>query len=97
MLKAKYLKFFQDMIGPQKFWPRSIRMCVYGKTHLTNQERFKVTVFFLANGLSPYQIKKFYEDCYKFDYSAIRQIEFIIKKYPTSNWKAWSIKANKSI
>jgi hypothetical protein len=72
-------------------WPRAIRNAFY-KKHMNNAERFKVTVFFLVNQVPPEILLNAYEFKFKdFDQQAWRQIHWIIKKYPTSKWKAWNL------
>lgn len=85
-----------NQIPKSHLWPNAIRTAFF-KKHMTNTERFKVTVFFLANGISPHVILNAYRHRFNFDKSAYRQLEWIIKKYPTSNWKAWNIMERRSI
>ena len=77
-------------------WPVAIRRAFF-KSHMNNSERFKVTVFFLANGVAPYVIKNCYAHKFNFDASAWRQINWIINQYPTSNWTAWNIALQRSV
>ncbi|MEY3324803.1 MAG: hypothetical protein RLZ11_1117 [Bacteroidota bacterium] len=97
MARQKHLRLFIDLIGPSKDWPTQIRMLLFGAKHLTNQQRFSCTVFLLANGISPRQIREFYAQTFNFDQSAWRQIDWIITKYPTSNWKQWNVMMQRSI
>jgi hypothetical protein len=76
-------------------WPDAIRIAFF-KRHMSNTERFKVTVFFLVNRVPPHVIKNAYEYKFKFDAQAWRQINWIINKYPTSNWKAWNLMERRS-
>lgn len=93
----KYVKQFQELVGPSKLWPRQIRSLVFSQKHLNNKQRFTVTVFLLANGVSAYIIQAYFQTCFYFDSQAWRQIKWIIQKYPTSNWKQWNVALNKSI
>lgn len=56
---------------------------------MNNSERFKVTVFFLQNGIAPHTIKAAYAHRFTFDKSAWMQINWVINNWPTSNWTAW--------
>lgn len=91
-----YLKFLHKDWHKSHKWPKAIRDAFY-KKHMNNQERFKVTVFFLANGFGEKFIRSLYAQKFNFDKSAWRQLDFIFKAYPTSNWTAWNIDLNKSI
>lgn len=95
-IKADYLYDFVDIVGPIYKWPHSISGLL-PKQHLNNQERFKLTVFLLCNGVNPEMIKAYFSDCYGFDAQAWRQINYVIKAYPTSQWKAWNVQENRSI
>lgn len=86
----------KDLIGPTHKWPNTIRKTFLSKKHMTNPERFKVTIFFLNNGVNPVLIKECYKIMFKFDRSANTQIDYLIKKYPSSKWKAWNVHLNKS-
>lgn len=77
-------------------WPEAIRTAFY-KKHITNPERFKITVFFLANGVAPFIIKGVFNEKYTFDKEAVRQVNWIINKYPTSQWTAWNIAEQRSV
>lgn len=70
---------------------------MFGSKHLNNQDRFTITVFLLCNGINPTLIKTYFADCFKFDQSAWRQIDYLIKNYPTSNWKQWNVSQQKSM
>lgn len=97
MKRQQHLKIFIDLIGHSKFWPNYIRRLMFGARHLNNQQRFTITVFLLCNGVNPVLIKAYYDDCFNFDASAYRQINWIINNYPTSNWKQWNVALQKSI
>lgn len=80
-------------------WPRAISSIVYNKIHLNNQERFKVIVFFLGNGMSPEHIRDFFRihinNRQQYDAQAWRQIEWIIKNFP-NRWSWWDCNLNRS-
>lgn len=95
--RQQHLKLFIELIGPSKQWPRQIRQNLFGQRHLNNRERFQCTVFLLCNGISPAQIKAYYNDCFNFDDAAERQINWILNQYPTSNWKQWNVAMGRSI
>lgn len=97
MKRQQHLKQFIDLIGPSGDWPRQIRQLLFGGKHLNNSQRFQTTVFLLCNGVNPILIKAFYKDCFKFDDQANRQIDWIIKKYPTSKWMQWNVSQRKSM
>lgn len=75
-----------------KYWPYAISRLVYNKIHLNNQERFKVIVFFLGNGMSPEHVRDFFRirvnTFQQYDAAAWRQIEWIIKNFP-NRWSWW--------
>lgn len=77
-------------------WPKAIREAFF-KSHMNNTERFKVTVFFLANGIAPHVIVKAYAAKFTFDKEAWRQIHWVILKYPTSTWTGWNITLRRSV
>jgi len=95
--KAYWVKLLQDLIGPTHQWPQKIRMWLLRTTHPNNMQRFGMTVFLLKNGTDPELIKEFYTDLFDFDREAWRQINWIIGKYPTSNWTSWNVYANRSM
>ena len=66
-----------NMLPKSHLWPHAIRDAFYSK-HMNNKERFKVTVFFLCNGVDPELIKNAYQQRFKFDYEAWRQIVWVI-------------------
>jgi hypothetical protein len=85
-----------SMLPKSYLWPNAIRTAFF-KRHMTNVERFKVTVFFLANGVPPHVIVNAYRHRFNFDKSAYRQVDWIIRTYPTSKWKAWNVMERRSI
>lgn len=93
----EWAKLLQDIIGPQKEWPRRIKNTIWQKSHLKNEDRFKTTVFFMCNGVNPYFIRAFYRHKYNFDRSAWNQVNYIIQKYPRSKWTAWNVAMKKSM
>lgn len=95
--RSYYLKTIQEIIGPEKLWPIAIKHLVYRAKHLNNVQRFKVTVFFLCNGLHPDYICGFYQSTFNMDAEAARHVMYIIKKYPTSRWTAWNIHLGRSV
>lgn len=86
----------RDLVGPTHKWPRSIQRTLLQQRHLNNQDRFKIIVFLLANGVAPHLIKALLNARFKFDQEALRHIDYIINKYPSSNWKAWNVAMNKT-
>jgi len=94
--KSYYLKDIQKTIGPQSTWPYAIKKYIYGQAHLRNNERFAVICFLLGNGYPPYMLEAFFRDSYFFDAQAKRANEWIINKFPTSNWTYWNISAGLS-
>lgn len=96
--RVRFLRYLQaEKLGPAKHWPDSIRRLLFGKTSLKNQERFKIVVFFLVNGISPDLIRRRWVPLYDFDSSALRHIEYIIEKYPSSDWMAWNVSEGRSM
>jgi hypothetical protein len=95
--RQSYMKDFIDLIGPSKLWPHQIRLKLFSSKHLNNRDRFACTIFLLCNGVNPRLIREFYHDCFNFDAEANRHINYLIDKYPTSNWKQWNVALNKSI
>lgn len=93
----RYVKQFQELVGPSKQWPRMLRTLIFANNHLNNKQRFTVIVFLLCNGVNKYIIKSFFEKCFAFDSEAWRQINWVIDKYPTSKWKQWNVSQNKSM
>lgn len=92
---------YWDWYQPQH-WPRAISRLVYNRPHLNNEQRFKVAVFFLGNGMSPKQVRDFFmipatKDGTRFHYDAQawRQIEYIIRNFP-GRWTWWDITLGKS-
>lgn len=96
MKRQQHLKLFIELIGPSKLWPQQIRINMFGAKHLSNKERFQVTVFLLTNGISPYQIKQYFQDSFRFDRDAWRQIDWVINKYPNSRWTQWNVAMGRS-
>lgn len=94
--RIEAFKYLNEWLGPQKYWPRTIRMTLY-KKHLTNQDRFKCIVFLLCNGVNPAFILPWFLATGRYDDSAVRHIKYVIDKYPTSTWKAWNLSENKSL
>lgn len=92
-----YVKLFREHIGWEKDWPRKIRVLLLETRHLRNQDRFTVIVFLLANGIAPNIVRQYFDRCFSFDRSAWSQIDWVIKAYPTSNWKAWNVALQKSV
>lgn len=84
-----------ELLPKSNKWPEAIRKAFF-KKHMSNTDRFKVTVFFLENGIAPYVIKNCYEHRFKFDKSAWSQINWIINTWPTSNWTAWNCTLGRS-
>jgi hypothetical protein len=97
MNRQQYAKIFIDLIGPSWSWPNQVRLLFFGYLHLNNVQRFIVTVFLLANGINPELIRSFFQDCFRMDSAAHRQIEWIIHKYPESNWKQWNVSMGSSV
>lgn len=91
-----YLRHLLSDFPKSHLWPKAIRDAFY-KKHMNNTERFKVVVFFLANGVEPRVLMQALAEKFKFDKEAWRQIRWIVDKYPTSNWKAWNIAERRSI
>lgn len=93
----RWVVTLQDQIGNTILWPLEIQRCLLQKKHLTNQERFKCTVFLLCNGMAPWLIEDYYKFRYRFDKNAWRQIDYVIRKYPKSNWTAWNTSERRSM
>ena len=49
-----------DIIGPRAQWPRYMPRLFWKGNPLTNEERFKVTLFVFINGVPPFLIKRWY-------------------------------------
>lgn len=95
--KAHYLRIIQDLIGPTRYWPASIRIDMLSKPVITNQSRFKIVVFLLCNGVNPITIREALNAFFKLDDDAKRHIDWVIKNYPLRKWKAWNIAMQMSI
>lgn len=87
----------RDLVGPTHKWPRAIQRLLLQQKSLSNPDRFKLIVFLLANGVPPPMIKALLNARFKFDQEALRHIDYIINKYPSSNWRAWNVAANRSV
>lgn len=94
---SHYVKLLQEIVGPSKDWPRAISYLCFSARHLKNRDRFTVIVFLLTNGVSPGMVKEFFDRVYSFDRQAWSHIDWIIKNYPTKNWKAWNVALQKTI
>jgi len=93
-----FMKQLIDIIGPGKFWPKALWNLVARKFHINNEQRFKLTVFFLCNGVAPHIINGFYRTRYrKLDNEAWRQIAYLIKAYPGMSWTAWNVYERRSM
>ena len=72
-----------EVVGDLHRWP-SYERDVFTKTHLTFHERFRLTVFLLANGTDPRLINNYYSYMGSLrDVSALRHINGLIHSYRT--------------
>lgn len=79
-----------DLVGPIDWWPPQV-VSVFSRLHMNNRDRFVLTVFLLCNGCDPRIIIQYYRVAYDFDRSAWDQVNYIINRYPQSQWQAWNI------
>jgi hypothetical protein len=88
-----------DLIGPTSVWPRAIAHMFNNKCyHLRHKDRFTVVVFFLCNGVNPELIREWFAmRPQAFTSKDLQQIDYIVKKYPESNWTAWNVAMGKSM
>ena len=87
--RSRYLKLFRELIGPEKHWPLKTKNWILGKKHLDYKERFVVATFLNGNGVDPKIVKEYFRDCFpKFDQSATRQIDSVLKEFakPGNKW-----------
>jgi len=94
--RSQWVSTIQDQCGPFHRWPSDIKSILLTGTpfspHVKNTGRFSVTVFFLTQGMNPVLIREFWAENYPhFDRSAWAQIEWILRKYPTSNWTQMNV------
>ena len=55
-------------------------------------------VFLYRNGVNPAIIKDFFSECYRFDGSAWRQINYVIKALEQGrNWEQWNVVMQRSM
>lgn len=96
MPRREWLINFQDLIGPSGQWPRAIRPLFFARNHLTNRERFTVVIFLLANGVNPVLIREFFSEVFPGD-NWRYHVDYLIRRYPSSNWMAWNVALNRSV
>ena len=89
-------QLIQDIVGHWRHWPRAVRDTFFINLKPTNRQRFAMTVFLLNNGLNPDTIREYYDLAFLFDAEAKRNMNYIISKYPTSNWTSWNISEGRS-
>lgn len=77
----QWYNILNDWFKPYQ-WPRKLSHLYYDRKHLTNPERFMLTVFFLVNGMQPGHIIIVMSKFKNFDNVAWRQINWIINNYP---------------
>lgn len=94
--RREAFKSLNEVLGDQRAWPVAIRYAIH-KKHMSNQDRFKVIVFLLCNGVSPTWILAFFQAVGNYDQAAYRQINWIIVHYPHKNWKAWNLTLRRSV
>lgn len=88
-LRRRIVQQLLTMFPHYKNWPRRI-VKIFFSTKPDNQGRFIMTVFFMNNGLPPEKLKHMYVELYPdLDAAAWRQINWIIRQYPTNRWTSW--------
>lgn len=93
----QWYSYLVRVVGTLADWPRSLVPLVLDRRHLSNQERFTVTVFLLANGVPPDAVRHYFRFRFNFDVEAWRQITWVINNYPGSQWRAWHVGERRSI
>lgn len=91
VVSRQQLLLLEDLLGPSRTWPSAIRMMLLSYGHLNNSQRFAATVFLLGNGINPRLIEEFYASRFNFDAAAWRQVQYVIRMFPTSNWTYWDV------
>lgn len=94
---AQWYQYLQRQVGPVDHWPHAVSRLALTERHLDNQGRFTVAVFLLANGVPPDAVRNYFEFRFRFDAAAWRQLNWIIHRYPGSNWRAWNVMLGRSI
>lgn len=94
--RADYIAYFIDLVGPLDEWPNTISYLIKLR-HLENQQRFKVIVFLLHNGISPNEVRYYLEECFEFDHAAWRQINWILRHWINMPWTAWNVAMRRSV
>jgi len=95
---SQSLAWLAQMFWRSHEWPNSIREAFYSR-HANNQQRFKIIVFFLNNGIPPDKVKWIMIEKFTLDKSAVRQIIWIIKAWKENphRWKYCDIDYRKSM
>jgi hypothetical protein len=97
--KSHAYKLVSSKIGPPRAWPRAISDIVFhGQEQLSRDEIFKVTVFFMANGLKPREIRQVSAALFP-ENSEIdeKEQQYIMDEYPAAGWTAWNVKHSRSV
>jgi hypothetical protein len=88
----------KDLVGPDTSkWPRAIYRNFFLILKPSDSQLFALTVFLLANSVSPAVIREYYEVAYIFSDKKKKAYEKVLTNYRTSNWTAWSVADGRSI
>lgn len=94
--RTEALDYLFSHFFPPRDWPRGIWALIKKPRHLSNKQRFILVVFWLNNGLHPDVIVEIFHAFGGYDQSAFRQVNWIIRQYPTSKWTSWNIALRRS-
>jgi len=95
---ARYVSYVVNLIGRTSQWPRAIQRAFFSD-HMNNQQRFKVIVFLLNNGVPAMQVEKRFIAFDQYDDQAIRHVRWVINEWTKrpNRWQSWNILAGRSI
>lgn len=91
--RGQWITYLNKYWWPVATWPKAIRDIMWDKNHPQNQQRFKLIVFLLNNGLKPDYTNWLLTNSWNFDYEGIRHIEWLIKTWiqEPKRWKSWDM------
>lgn len=96
-MNRSWVLYWRDQLGPPKRWSRSIWMALQS-SHLNHSQVYSVTVFLLGNGISPYDIRRYYNHQFNLDRTRTKDFEHLITVYGLGRLKFsyWDVSDQKT-
>lgn len=85
-MNRSWVLYWRDQLGPPQGWSRSVWMALQS-SHLNNRQVYAVTVFLLGNGISPYDIRRYYNHQFKLPAQRVKDYEHLITVYTLGRLK----------